>query len=458
MVTKAKVAKVCLKVAAFLFIAFVIFALWMRGGEEAALDYTSMAYLREPVDADQNGFTYLREFAKTHEAEFPDEYGYEIDYSRRENWDQALFTSILDQNREFISGMEAAFDYPYFVHDLELSPETLIPNVGVLRSYVNLRVLEVRVLQMNDSDSMAFERLMDLKTELDRFVASRPGALIGWLTSNALVGILEIELAEFQSAADLPAQTWLEAAQHYTLYREYPNAMQQAFRQEFQFFQHCVQLINDIPSMATDFSLIEEPSWNQKLFAWVAVNFGFKTNRTTNEIFLAYRELVEQAALPINEREYRYGAQLHLKLENRSWSRFMNRNPYGEVLLTIPYPAIYRVVEISTRRDVSSRAMQLSLALQAYFVEHQHLPESLVELVPDYLPSIPADPYDGQPMRYSKERAIVYSVGDDFIDSSGSDLPFTYSMPEDAFIDECAELDSSEPTYPLRFFNKSEIR
>ncbi len=38
----------------------------------------------------------------------------------------------------------------------------------------------------------------------------------------------------------------------------------------------------------------------------------------------------------------------------------------------------------------------------------------------EYLSAIPLDPYDGEPLRYSAEKGIIYSVGKDFIDSSGS--------------------------------------
>jgi hypothetical protein len=45
------------------------------------------------------------------------------------------------------------------------------------------------------------------------------------LTSIALVGILESEIAEFKAEAELPAKLWREAARNYTIYAGYPNAM-----------------------------------------------------------------------------------------------------------------------------------------------------------------------------------------------------------------------------------------
>ena len=49
------------------------------------------------------------------------------------------------------------------------------------------------------------------------------------------------------------------------------------------------------------------------------------------------------------------------------------------------------------------------------------LPASLDELVPRYLPSVPLDPFDGKPLRYSASKQVIHSVGTDGKDAAGSD-------------------------------------
>ena len=68
-----------------------------------------------------------------------------------------------------------------------------------------------------------------------------------------------------------------------------------------------------------------------------------------------------------------------------------------------------------------SRAAEVAVALTNYRVEAGHYPDSLDELVPKYLPSVPADPFDGKPMRYvlNDGQATIYSVGDDRVDDRG---------------------------------------
>lgn len=74
------------------------------------------------------------------------------------------------------------------------------------------------------------------------------------------------------------------------------------------------------------------------------------------------------------------------------------------------------------------RAAAIALAIRLYRLDHQdQYPASLAELVPAYLPRVPADPMaaDGRAFAY-KPRAnppVIYSVGEDGKDDGGTSLP-----------------------------------
>jgi hypothetical protein len=68
--------------------------------------------------------------------------------------------------------------------------------------------------------------------------------------------------------------------------------------------------------------------------------------------------------------------------------------------------------------------MQLAataIAVQRYRQKHGKLPESLKQLVPESLGEVPADPFDGKPLRYvvRGEEAVLYSVGPNRRDDGG---------------------------------------
>ena len=81
------------------------------------------------------------------------------------------------------------------------------------------------------------------------------------------------------------------------------------------------------------------------------------------------------------------------------------------------------------------------LALRCFANEKGSLPESPSDLVPKYLDGIPSDPADDEPLRYSREKRIIYSIGSDNMDSGGS-----------AEVDPAkARDDATEPTFRIEF-------
>lgn len=79
------------------------------------------------------------------------------------------------------------------------------------------------------------------------------------------------------------------------------------------------------------------------------------------------------------------------------------------------------VVRNACRMEFHVSTTRLLLACRAYDEATGHLPETLEALVPDHLPAVPRDPFDGEPFRYSAERRLVYSVGENLADDGGTD-------------------------------------
>jgi hypothetical protein len=105
----------------------------------------------------------------------------------------------------------------------------------------------------------------------------------------------------------------------------------------------------------------------------------------------------------------------------------------------LPYPAAHAVFERIEKSDhapialskilVGSLRMQallrcarVALAVNGFALTHGALPGTLDPLVPEFLPEIPLDPFDDQPIRYrqSEDGFAVYSVGDNLVDDGGT--------------------------------------
>ncbi len=78
-----------------------------------------------------------------------------------------------------------------------------------------------------------------------------------------------------------------------------------------------------------------------------------------------------------------------------------------------------KAMRIETTRNVVITA----IALKRYELQHHHLPDTLDELVLEFLKSVPTDYMDGQPLRYRRNADgtfLLYSVGDNGKDDGGN--------------------------------------
>ena len=72
------------------------------------------------------------------------------------------------------------------------------------------------------------------------------------------------------------------------------------------------------------------------------------------------------------------------------------------ILLHVIIPALARINTIELRNIAKLRTARVALAIQRYRLAAGKLPETLSDLFPSYLKSVPKDPFDGKDLRYKK--------------------------------------------------------
>jgi hypothetical protein len=95
--------------------------------------------------------------------------------------------------------------------------------------------------------------------------------------------------------------------------------------------------------------------------------------------------------------------------------------PYN-VLMTRLAAAVGRALAKSIRAQVTAQSAAVGCSLERYRIQHGRYPETLAALVPQFLPVIPLDLMDGQPLRYARtdEGSFrFWSVGLDGKDDGG---------------------------------------
>ncbi|MFC1760611.1 hypothetical protein ACFL6U_00850 [Planctomycetota bacterium] len=105
-----------------------------------------------------------------------------------------------------------------------------------------------------------------------------------------------------------------------------------------------------------------------------------------------------------------------LKIEEQ-----LNAKHYGGMFTKLITASLERVLQLGIRAETGQKIALTALAVERYRLASGHLPETLAQLIPDYLDAVITDPYDGQALRYRRldPGYVVYSVGEDLTDSGG---------------------------------------
>ena len=94
---------------------------------------------------------------------------------------------------------------------------------------------------------------------------------------------------------------------------------------------------------------------------------------------------------------------------------------FTHIVSSLIVPATGAVFDAAARNIATDRAADAGIACELYRREQGKLPTTLNELVPQYLPSIPIDPFTGQPMIYKVDENgfKIYSLGKNKTDDGG---------------------------------------
>lgn len=92
-----------------------------------------------------------------------------------------------------------------------------------------------------------------------------------------------------------------------------------------------------------------------------------------------------------------------------SW--FFTPNSIGKLLISQGEISLGGLPAKRCNESLAVAATQITLAVRAFQIDNNRLPDNLSELVPKYLDAVPQDPYNGQSLIYSADQKLIYSVG-----------------------------------------------
>ncbi|HET6250920.1 MAG TPA: hypothetical protein VFE47_24740 [Tepidisphaeraceae bacterium] len=143
-----------------------------------------------------------------------------------------------------------------------------------------------------------------------------------------------------------------------------------------------------------------------------------ETNANTAKVAIGYRLLWLKPDV--------LATQSHMGAQRKNLASSHVHSPSGfnagSPLIQVLLVANDRPRTVQLRFLGTARQGRLGIALTKYRLQHGAYPKTLESLTPDFIASLPLDPFDGKPMRYRLENgdAIIYSIGKDLKDDGGN--------------------------------------
>ena len=167
--------------------------------------------------------------------------------------------------------------------------------------------------------------------------------------------------------------------------------MAEVWKWEYQFAKRWVLAAGDGKVPVSGFSPAFSGMGSTKK-AWVEglMRPVFKENMTLRKLMPLFEERISNASLPLAERINEVEDAM-----SASWTRFVTLNVAGTLITDASVSIASGIDDELARIQSVYRNEILEAALRLYELDRQTPPDALQELVPEYLPKIPADPIQG---------------------------------------------------------------
>lgn len=374
----------------------------------ATVNDKELQFPRASIPEGSNAFNLLQT-ASSH-LWWPDKQSDQIDdLTRDTNWNDALAGTVLASNRETLAGWDAAAKLPDFQVPELSSFDDLMPYLVDWKKLARLAMVRENVLFHNGQDKEAFDQIVT-HIQIGRRMQNAHGPLIDYLVGTAVnsVGLFQI-------------QHWAGKT-HLT-----PEQLKDYIRQ--------LQLDPDEEGTAFANTIKAEYQWQVEMLE--AIRQGKITNSDPDDFYFRpvrflplfnFRQtkalFAEEDLKLVKASPHHFGQWKLPDLESNRLgfvSMYLSGNAGGQILYYMSMSGVIPSLATKSKCDVQLQATRTILALRAYQLTHGNLPPDLSALVPEFLDTVPVDDFDGQRLRYSPERKIVYSVGRNLKDDGGSD-------------------------------------
>lgn len=325
-------------------------------------------------------------------------------------WDAALARQVLDRNREALALFEKAMARPHCRFP-KVSLMDEMPGFYLCLTLSRVLVIRSKQEQVDGSPESAFETAITQVRFGDRLARAKGAAAVYWV-GRAVRQMGYGRIQRLVSEATVPAVRLRDYADRLAALAPAPETSADALRVDY---EALAEYLDGLRSGKHD---------PEEVYGFVTpfLPYALHVNRTKHLMADAARTGIDVAGQPYCEalpaiKACRKGLST---TGSASWlPREFRPNALGMALYRSVCAQSERIPETRCHLAVSHAVTQAMLGLKAYKTQHGRLPQTLDDLVPEYLKAVPIDAFDGKPIRYDPAKRILYSVGKDGADDGG---------------------------------------
>ena len=390
-----------------------------RLGENVSVPSADFADFDLPVEEsiapEENAFTYFMQASEALKRFYTDENGNSIELNKfvyENNTNLAVAAKILTENEQVFQLVRQGVECRSCVLPKPESKDALTPYVLHILSIGRLFSTKIKYEKERGDIESALRSADDLLS-FGSMIRQNPNGFVSLVCAWAVEGM---GIWRIQDLARDPRiskqQLWCllempdKTPPHYA-------SLQYAIKVEFalmaKYYESLPQIIKHRETFKSHFG-------TDSLLPYFIFRYhGFSPKLAKIESAESYRLLISDSA--------KFYADMTSFIEYDNIKRnfpdvFFEKNAIEKIIVSITSTTL-TPLEMRCKHDANLAATKIIIASHLFQRETGRRTQTLDELVPDYLPYVPLDPFDGAPFRYNTELGVIYSVGQSLTDFGG---------------------------------------
>jgi hypothetical protein len=403
-----------------LLILLIVVALLFLGKDEGPPNDEDLLLPKIEIKEKENGYYYYDQFQQ--KIYYPPETDWELinNILDGKEWDAEYVEELVEKNAEafyYFDKMTQTSRYhnPYLLDPDNVSVFTPLIHYSGLQSIARFSMFKAELLFRNGKEKEAFDECFKV-IKMGHMLEEGRNNLIGYLVGEAINKIGLKQLARLTARTTLSPEVLKTYADQldnlYSKKEGWINVMKLQY----------IELVNTnketIDIIAEHGDLGDVLSGRIPLLEWLTLgsDYLYKPNQTRRMLAEYFRNEINA----VNENYYiktkDYELLNYFNLDSL-WKILTTENSVGKSLYNNVAISYSGLLNAKYLEDFLGGGTQLLIALRAYYLDYGKFPDSLNQLVPNYISEIPKDPFDGELIRYDSNKKVIYSAGKDSISS-----------------------------------------